>query len=144
MLRTGHRHRVTDALNETHAHLAPRKHTEAFKVCSCATRERFYCESFYVLPEKINVPADVPTCKKNLFEWLSTTVDQCNEDQAGIVHCWEKIDLLKAWERAVQVALPMLYPLCPFRHLAYLPTSIPYLLHMSLLPYSPLASRLLD
>jgi hypothetical protein len=94
--------------------------------------------------EKINVPADVPTCKKNLFEWLSTTVDQCNEDQAGIVHCWEKIDLLKAWERAVQVALPMLYPLCPFRHLAYLPTSIPYLLHMSLLPYSPLASRLLD
>ena len=36
MLSTGHRHRVTDALNETHAHFPPRKLTKALKVCSCA------------------------------------------------------------------------------------------------------------
>ena len=50
MLSTGQRHRVTDALNEMHPHLAPRKRTKALKVCSCATRKRFYCESFYVHP----------------------------------------------------------------------------------------------
>lgn len=54
-------------------------------------------------PEDIKVPADVPTCKKNLFEWLSLGVAQLNEDKAGIVHCWEKTDLLKAWDRATQV-----------------------------------------
>ena len=61
-----------------------------------------------VPPEKIHVPADVPMCKKNLFEWLSTVVDMCNKDQAGIVHCWENTQLLRAWERPVQVALPCL------------------------------------
>ena len=66
-----------------------------------------------VPPEKIKIPADVPTCKSNLFEWLSTVVDQCNEDQSGIIHCWEKTDLLKAWDRAVQVALPALCPTLP-------------------------------
>ena len=60
MLSTGHRHRVTDALNETHAHFAPRKLTKALKVCSCATRERFYCESFYVLPPHL-LPVWFPT-----------------------------------------------------------------------------------
>jgi hypothetical protein len=53
MLSTGHRHRVTDALNETHAHLALRKHTEACKVQLSVTPGGFYCESFYVLPQHL-------------------------------------------------------------------------------------------
>ena len=42
MLSTGHRHRVIDALDETHAHLAPRKHTEACKVQLSVTPGGFY------------------------------------------------------------------------------------------------------
>ena len=37
---------------------------------------------------QISVPADVPTCKKNLVEWLSIVVDLCNSDGAGLAHCW--------------------------------------------------------
>ena len=51
----------------------------------------------------IKVPADVPSCKKNLFEWLSQVVDMLKDDKDGIVHCWEKTKLLRAWDRSVQV-----------------------------------------
>ena len=61
MLSTGHRHRVTDTLNETHAHLAPRKHTEASKVQLSVTPGGFYCKSFYVLPPHL-LPVRFPTC----------------------------------------------------------------------------------
>jgi hypothetical protein len=54
-------------------------------------------------PEEIKVPADIPTCKKNLFRWLSQTVDTLNSDKTGVAHCWEQTELLKAWERSVQV-----------------------------------------
>ena len=54
-------------------------------------------------PEAIKVPADVPSCKKNLLEWLSQVVDTLKDDAAGIVHCWEKTELLRAWDRSVQV-----------------------------------------
>ena len=47
--------------------------------------------------------SDVPTCKKNLFEWLSVSVDHLNNNKAGVRHCWEQTLLLKAWERNVQV-----------------------------------------
>ena len=52
--------------------------------------------------ENVNVPADVPTCKTNLFKWLSAAVDELNKDRAGILHCWEKTKLLRAWEGTVQ------------------------------------------
>ena len=52
--------------------------------------------------EHVAVPADVPTCKTNLFKWLSAAVDELNKDRAGIVHCWEKTKLLSAWEGTVQ------------------------------------------
>ena len=55
-----------------------------------------------VAPEKIAVPADVPTCKKNLVQWLSEAVAELNKDKAGIAHCWEQTELLRAWERPVQ------------------------------------------
>ena len=55
-------------------------------------------------PSNINIPSDVPTCRRNLFEWLSKSVDHLNEtDKAGMVHCWEKTNLLKAWEHKVQI-----------------------------------------
>ncbi len=56
-----------------------------------------------VEPSAIKVPADVPTCKKNLFEWLSESVSLLNQDKEGVVHCWESTQLLRAWERKVQV-----------------------------------------
>ena len=56
-----------------------------------------------IAPEAIKVPADIPTCKKNLFEWLSETVSLLNQDKEGVVKCWEKTLLLRAWERKVQV-----------------------------------------
>ena len=34
---------------------------------------------------------------------LSKTVDLLNEDKSGVRHCWEKTELLRAWERSVQV-----------------------------------------
>ena len=51
----------------------------------------------------LRVPADVPTCKKNLFTWLSKTVDLLNEDKSGVSHCWEETKLLQAWDHPVQV-----------------------------------------
>ena len=51
---------------------------------------------------EVKVPSDVPTCKTNLFRWLSQAVDELNKDPAGIVHCWEETKLLRAWEGAVQ------------------------------------------
>ena len=44
MLSTGHRHWVTDALNEMHPHLAPRKHTEALKVCRYCKAYKIACD----------------------------------------------------------------------------------------------------
>ena len=52
--------------------------------------------------EDLTVPADVKTCKENLFTWLSDSVDQLNLDQTGVAHCWESTRLLEAWERPVQ------------------------------------------
>ena len=54
-------------------------------------------------PEEIRVPSDVPTCKKNLFHWISSTVDELNKDMAGVRQCWASTGLLQAWERSVQV-----------------------------------------
>jgi hypothetical protein len=54
-------------------------------------------------PSLIKVPNDVPTCKLNLFEWLSKTVEQLNIDPACVAHCWESTLLLSAWEHKVQV-----------------------------------------
>ena len=51
---------------------------------------------------EIKVPSDVPTCKKNLFLWLSAAVDHLNANKAGVIHCWETTQLLKAWDRCVQ------------------------------------------
>ena len=56
-----------------------------------------------VKAEEIKIPADVPTCKKNLCIWLSEIVNLINQDKSGIVHCWEETQLLRAWERKVQV-----------------------------------------
>jgi hypothetical protein len=30
-------------------------------------------------------------------------VDLLNEDKAGVRHCWEKTELLRAWERSAQI-----------------------------------------
>ena len=54
-----------------------------------------------VEPKDVKIPADVKTCRKNLFLWLSQSVDSL--DKAGVVHCWKSTDLLRAWEREVQV-----------------------------------------
>ena len=51
---------------------------------------------------EVKVPSDIPTCKTNLFKWLSLAVDELNKDPAGIVHCWKETELLRAWEGAVQ------------------------------------------
>jgi hypothetical protein len=52
--------------------------------------------------EQVTVPSDVPTCKTNLFKWLSAAVDELNKDGTGILHCWAKTKLLRAWEGPVQ------------------------------------------
>ena len=52
---------------------------------------------------EVKVPAGDPTCKTNLFRWLSLAVDELNKDPAAIVHCWEETQLLRAWEGPVQV-----------------------------------------
>ena len=49
------------------------------------------------------MPSDVPTCKNNLFKWLSQVVDQLNQDTSRVLHCWEETQLLRAWERIVQI-----------------------------------------
>ena len=51
---------------------------------------------------EIKVPTGDPDCKTNLFRWLSLAVDELNKDPAGIVHCWEGTELLRAWEGPVQ------------------------------------------
>jgi hypothetical protein len=45
----------------------------------------------------------VVTCKKNLFKWLSESVNLLNADKEGVAHCWSETQLLRAWERPVQV-----------------------------------------
>ena len=35
--------------------------------------------------------------------WLSEIVSASNQDTAGILHCWESTELLKAWDHTVQV-----------------------------------------
>lgn len=55
-----------------------------------------------IKPEEVKLPTDIPTCKKNLMEWLSSTVDQLNADKSGVAYCWEQTGLLKAWDRPVQ------------------------------------------
>ena len=50
---------------------------------------------------------DVPTCKRNLFSWISQAIDELNTDAAGIAHCWESTELLRARDRSVQVEAMM-------------------------------------
>ena len=55
-------------------------------------------------PSEIKIPADVPTCKKNLFRWLSEVCAEMNSTAgSNITHCWEKTKLTKAWEHLVQL-----------------------------------------
>ena len=54
-----------------------------------------------VQPGDIKIPSDVQTCKRNLFEWLSQCVSEI--DCSRVSHCWEQTELLRAWERLVQV-----------------------------------------
>ena len=56
----------------------------------------------HVDTSEVKVPSDVITCKKNLFTWLSASVDYFNEQKAGIVHCWQQTKLLRAWDKSVQ------------------------------------------
>ena len=57
-----------------------------------------------VKPEAIKVPQDIPTMKKNLFQWLSQVGEHMNNtDKKGVSHCWATTGLLGAWERDVQV-----------------------------------------
>ena len=51
----------------------------------------------------IVIPSDIPTMKDKLFRWLSESVDILNADSSGVVHCWEKTNLLQAWTRKVQM-----------------------------------------
>jgi hypothetical protein len=52
-------------------------------------------------PKDVKIPADVKTCRKNLLIWLSQSVESL--DKAGVIHCWKSTQLLRAWEREVQV-----------------------------------------
>ena len=56
-------------------------------------------------PEGLKIPSDWPTLRYCLFTWLSHVVDELNADdeRAGVAHCWEETQLLRAWERTVQV-----------------------------------------
>ena len=56
-----------------------------------------------VAASAIQVPADVPTLKKQLLEWLSQGVERLRQDPEGLVHCWASTTLLCAWERATQM-----------------------------------------
>ena len=53
---------------------------------------------------EVKIPSDVPTCKKNLFAWLSDSVAHfnSNEHTEGIVHCWDTAQLSRAWETSVR------------------------------------------
>ena len=47
----------------------------------------------------VRLVGDLSTCRR-----LSKSVDHLNEtNKAGIVHCWEKTNLLKVWEHEVQI-----------------------------------------
>lgn len=52
-------------------------------------------------PKEVKIPADVKTCRMNLFCWLSQCVDLL--DKEGVIHCWKATDLLRAWDKDVQV-----------------------------------------
>ena len=69
-------------------------------------------------PEDVKVPSDVPTCKKNLFSWLSESVAHLGQDKpARIAKLWESTALLRAWEREVQVRCHMSCTTClSFHH----------------------------
>ena len=54
-------------------------------------------------PEDITIPNDIPSCKKNLIQWLSSSVERLEQDTAGVLKAWEQTRLLLAWERATQV-----------------------------------------
>ena len=57
-----------------------------------------------VKPEEVQIPTGVPTMKKLLMEWLSSTVNIMNtNDKKGVIHCWENTKLLQAWDRKVQI-----------------------------------------
>ena len=51
----------------------------------------------------MKLPNDVPTCKRNLLGWLSSSVDHFNECKSAVVHCCESTKLLQAWDKRVQV-----------------------------------------
>jgi hypothetical protein len=54
-------------------------------------------------PSEISIPSDVPSCKENLFRWLSTLVTEINSlPSSTITHCWESTQLSRAWDVAVQ------------------------------------------
>ena len=50
----------------------------------------------------VNLPSDVPTCKKNLFCWLSDSVENFSNQKQRVVHCWNQTELMKAWDASVQ------------------------------------------
>ena len=54
-------------------------------------------------PSEIRVPSDVPTCKKNLFIWLSRSVTELNSlERSTMTHCWDSTDLSQAWNSDMQ------------------------------------------
>ena len=53
---------------------------------------------------EIKIASDVPSCKRNLFGWLSESVSHMNlMCRVGMVRCWEKTKLLQAWNHDVQL-----------------------------------------
>ena len=55
-----------------------------------------------VKPTAIKIPADVPSLKQKLMEWLSTSVDEANKDVSQARRCWQSTTLLNAWDRTIQ------------------------------------------
>ena len=54
-----------------------------------------------VMQPEVDIPHDLPTLRRNLTEWLSSSVQHLNQSNtAGMVKCWEKSSLLTAWEPA--------------------------------------------
>ena len=52
-----------------------------------------------VATENIKIATDVPTCKTNLFRWLSDTVAEMMADcQANMKKAWDHTKLSRAWE----------------------------------------------
>ena len=55
-------------------------------------------------PSEIVIPSDLPTCKKNLFRWLSELAEELNGlPRSTVTHCWEQTLLARAWEASVQI-----------------------------------------